>query len=145
VRVGRADAIGRVWPLVSPWSCHEGPVGCQKSASCVEQVFLCCPFVLVDQATQDWSPRDPFVAEVRDGVGWLGWAKVAGAVGSSTVVVANVFGEHCTEVPLVDDQHAVGEFGSQGADESFGEAVRLWATRGNSDHLDAHIGENSVE
>jgi hypothetical protein len=145
VRVGRADAIGRVWPLVSPWSCHEGPVGCQKSASCVEKVFLCCPFVLVDQATQDWSPRDPFVAEVRDGVGRLGWAKVSGAVGSSTVVVANVLIEHDAQVPLAEDQHAVGEFGSHGADESFGEAVRPRATWGNPDHLDIHIGENSVE
>jgi hypothetical protein len=40
---------------------------------------------------------------------------------------------------------AIGEFSSQGADEPFGKAVRLWATWGNSDHLDAHIGENSVE
>jgi hypothetical protein len=116
-----------------------------KSRPAALSSYLCCPFVLVDQATQDWSPRDPFVAEVRNGVGWLGWAKVAGAVGSSTVVVAKVFGEHCTEVPPVDDQHAVGEFGSQGADEPFGKAVRLWATWGNSDHVDAHIGENSVE
>jgi hypothetical protein len=97
-------------------------VGFQKSASCVEQL-LCCPFVLVDQATQDWSPRDPFVAEVRDGVGRLRWAKVSGAVGSSTVVVANVLIEHDAQVPLDEDQHAVGEFGSHGADESFGEAV----------------------
>jgi hypothetical protein len=26
-------------------------------------------------------------------------------------------------VPLTEDQHTVGEFGSQGSDESFGEAV----------------------
>ena len=75
----------------------------------------------------------------------MGWAKVAGAVGSSTVVVANVFGEHGTQVPLLDDQHAVGQFGSQGADEPFGEAVRLGAPWGNSDHGEAHLGENSVE
>jgi hypothetical protein len=37
--------------------------------------------------------------------------------------VANIFGEYCTQVALVDDQHAVGEFGPQGADESFGKAV----------------------
>jgi hypothetical protein len=59
--------------------------------------------------------------------------------------VANVVGEHYTQVPLAEDQHSVGEFGSQGADESFGQAVRPWATRGNLDHLDAHIGEHSVE
>ena len=42
---------------------------------------------------------------------------------SSTVVVANVFREHDTQVSLAEDQHAVGEFGSQGADEPFGETV----------------------
>ena len=32
---------------------------------------------------------------------------------SSAVVMANIFGEYCTQVTLVDDQHAVGQFGSQ--------------------------------
>jgi hypothetical protein len=65
---------------------------------------------------------------------------VAGAVGSSTVVVANVFGEHGTQVSLAEDQHAVGEFGSEGVDEPFREAVRARAPRWNPDHLDVHIG-----
>jgi tryptophanyl-tRNA synthetase len=43
-------------------------------------------------------------------VGGLERAKVAGAVGSSAVVVANVFYEHDTQVPLAEDQHMVGEF-----------------------------------
>src|SRR3954463_4352798 len=85
------------------------------------------------------------MAVVHDGGGrpWRG--KVEGAVGSSTVVVANVFCEHDTQVSLAEDQHAVGEFGSQGADEPFGETVRPRTPRWNSDHLDAHIGEDSVE
>lgn len=74
--------------------------------------------------------------------GRSGWVKVAGAVGSSVVVVANIFGEYCTQVALVDDQHAVGQFGSQGADKPFGEAVRSWAPWRNSDYLDAHIGQD---
>jgi hypothetical protein len=53
------------------------------------------------------------VAEVRDGVGWLRWVKVAGLVRSLAVVVANVVREHDTQVPLTEDHHAVGEFGSQ--------------------------------
>jgi transposase-like protein len=36
-------------------------------------------------------------------------------------------------VSLTEDQHAVGEFGSEGADESFGEAVRSWAVWRNLD------------
>jgi hypothetical protein len=85
------------------------------------------------------------VAEVGDGVGWLRWAKVTGAVRPSTVAVPNVFHEHSTQVPLVDDQHTVGGFGSEGSDEPLGEAVRLRTPRWNPDHLDAHIGEDSVE
>jgi hypothetical protein len=41
------------------------------------------------------------------------WVKFAGAVRPSTVVVANVLREHHTQVPLTEDQHAVGEFGSE--------------------------------
>ncbi len=73
------------------------------------------------------------------------WAKFAGAVGSSTVVVPNVVCEHHTQVPLIEDQHAVGEFGSDCPHEPFGEAVRPWATRRNPDHADAHIGQDGVE
>jgi hypothetical protein len=49
---------------------------------------------------------------------------VAGAVGSSAVVVPDVGREYHTHVPLIEDQNTVGEFGSQGADESFGKTVR---------------------
>ena len=68
-------------------------------------------------------------------MGRLRWAKVAGAVGSSTVVMANVVREHHTQVPLAEDQYAVGEFGPQGAYESSGKAVRPWATRGDLDPM----------
>ena len=51
------------------------------------------------------------MAEVGHGVSRPWWAKVAGAVGSSTVVVVNVVREHYTQVPLAEDQHSVGEFG----------------------------------
>jgi hypothetical protein len=48
-------------------------------------------------------------------------------------------------VPLTEDHHAVGEFGSQGADEPFGKAVRPRAPWRNPDHVDVHIGEDSIE
>ena len=105
----------------------------------------CCPFVLVDQATQYRPTFDAFVAEVGDGVGWLRWAKVTGAVRPSAVVVPNVFREHSTQVLLVEDQHAVGEFGSEGSEEPLGEAVRPRTPRRDPDHLDAHIGEDGIE
>jgi hypothetical protein len=65
-----------------------------------------------------------FVAQVRDGVGRLWWAEIAGPVRPSTVVVANIFREHYTQMPLFEDQHAVGEFGSDRTHEPFGETVR---------------------
>ena len=102
-------------------------------------------FVLVDQAIQDRSPLDVCVAEVCGGVGRSGWVRVAGAVGSSAVVVANVFREYCLQGALVDDQHAVGGFCSEGVDEPFSEVVRSRAPRRNPDDLDAHIGHDGVE
>lgn len=73
------------------------------------------------------------MSEVCEGVGRLGWVKVAGAVGSSAVVVANIFREYCLRVALVGDQHAVSGFCSEGADEPFRKAVRSRAPRKNPD------------
>jgi len=36
-------------------------------------------FVVVEQATQNWSTLDPLMAEVRDGAGRLRWTKIPGA------------------------------------------------------------------
>ncbi len=60
------------------------------------------------------------------------WAKVAGTVGPSIVVVLNVFREYHTRVPLADDQHAVGEVGSEGAHEPFGDTVHPGGTAAES-------------
>jgi hypothetical protein len=40
------------------------------------------------------------------------------------VVVVGVAGEEGSQVPFAEDQDAVGELGSGGQDEAFGEAVR---------------------
>lgn len=72
-------------------------------------------------------------------------AKSAGAVRPSTVVVPNVFRDHHTQVPLTEDQYAVGEFGSDRAYEPFGETVRPRAARRNPDYADADVGEDSIE
>ena len=76
---------------------------------------------------------------LRSATGWVGWLR------PSTVVVPNVFHKHDAQVLLVEEQHAVGEFGSEGSDEPFGEAVRRRTPRRNLDHLDAHIGEDGIE
>jgi hypothetical protein len=71
--------------------------------------------VLVDQATKNWTACDPFVAGIGNGVSRSGWAKAAGAVRSAAVVVPNIVREHCTQMPLVEDQRPVGEFSSDRA------------------------------
>ena len=46
---------------------------------------------------------------------------------------------------LSEDQHTVGDFGSDGQHEAFGEAVRPRTTRRDLDHRDARIREHRVE
>jgi hypothetical protein len=106
---------------------------------------LCRSFVFVDQVTENRAARDPFIVEVGHGVGRSWWVMIAGAVGSSAVVVLTVLREYQTQVPLTDDQHAVGEFDPEGAHEPFGDTVRPGAPRRNPDPVDAHLGQDSVE
>jgi hypothetical protein len=49
--------------------------------------------------------------------------QLEGSMWPLRVVVRGVLGQHPAEVPLVKDQHAVGELGSDGQHEAFGEAV----------------------
>jgi len=62
-----------------------------------------------------------------------------------SVVVRGVLGQHPAEVPFPEDQHAVGEFGADGQDEAFGEAVRSRAPRRDLDHFDTGIDQYRVE
>jgi len=59
--------------------------------------------------------------------------------------VPDVLREQHTQVPLAEDQHAIGEFGSEGADEPFGKTVRPRAPRRNPDPADASIGQDGIE
>jgi hypothetical protein len=74
---------------------------------------------------------------VADGAEGLG----AGAA----VVVRRVLGEHFAEVSFPEDQHPVGEFGADGQDEAFGEAVRPRAAGRDLHDVDARIGQHGVE
>jgi hypothetical protein len=73
-------------------------------------------------------------------VGRLRRAKFAAAMGSSTIAVANILREHGTQVTLVEDQHTVGQFGSEGAYESLGDTVHPRATRMNPHLWGSNIG-----
>ena len=61
------------------------------------------------------------------------------------VVMRSVCGKHPAEVLLPEDQRPVGEFGADGQDEVFGEAVRARTPGWDLDHLDTRIGRHRVE
>jgi hypothetical protein len=46
-----------------------------------------------------------------------------GPVRPSTIVVPNIFRDHYTQMPLIEDQYAVGEYGSDRTHEPFSETV----------------------
>ena len=64
---------------------------------------------------------------------------------SLRVVVGGVLGQHAAEVPLAEDQHAVGDLGADGQDEALGKAVCPRTARRGLDHVDAGIGPDRVE
>jgi len=61
------------------------------------------------------------------------------------VVVRGVLGQHPAEAPLAEDQHPVGDLGSDGQHKTLREAVRARTPRRDLDHLDLCIGQNRVE
>jgi hypothetical protein len=63
----------------------------------------------------------------------------------AAVVVGAVPREDASQVPFAEDQDAVGEFGSGGQNESFGEAVRSRTARWNLHGVDPDAGEDGVE
>jgi hypothetical protein len=67
---------------------------------------------------------DPLAVESRGGMIGARWAKLQCSMWSPAVVVGGVLGKDVAQVSFAEDQDAVGGFGSGGADEAFGEAVR---------------------
>jgi hypothetical protein len=85
------------------------------------------------------------VPEVWDGLFGAWRAQLLRSMRPLRVVVRGILGEQLAEMSLAEDQHAVGEFGSDGQDEAFGEAVRPRATRRDLDHLDTRIRQHRVK
>jgi hypothetical protein len=63
----------------------------------------------------------------------------------SAVVVGGILGNDGRHVTFAEDQDAVGEFGSGGADEAFGEAVRSRASRWDLHGVDAVTCQDGLE
>ena len=71
-------------------------------------------------------PIDPMVWSDRcDVAGVIGCSLIDAPVGSTGVVVLDVFAEQASELALVPDDGSVQEFAAQCSDPSFGECVGL--------------------
>jgi hypothetical protein len=101
--------------------------------------------VFVDEPAEDGAALDGGGYWIAGDRMWSRWMKLLSPVGASGVVVLDVFGHHRGQVTSADDEHAVGEFGSDGADEPFRVAVRLRAPRWDFHDSDASVGQNGVE
>src|SRR5208283_6218593 len=76
----------------------------------------------------------------------LGRGELAeGTVWPGGVVVLKVFGQHLSQVVLVDDQRPVEEFPAQGAEHLFAYRVRSGRLRRAGQDPDALCGEHGVE
>jgi hypothetical protein len=61
------------------------------------------------------------------------------------VVVRRVLGEDAAQVSFPEDQHSVGEFGTDSQHEAFGEAVRARALGRDLDYLDTGVVQHGFE
>ena len=109
----------------------------------------CGDLVLVCESTEDLFPADPVLGEV-DRFGWpgvgLGRGELSeGAVRPGCVVVLQVFGQHSSQMVLIDDQQLVEELPSQGADDPFADRVRSGRLRRAGENPDACRREDGVE
>jgi len=88
---------------------------------------------------------DPLLGEVGGGVVRPGWAELAAAVGSSSVVVGLVLGKDTAQVAFAEDEHPVGDLGPGGEHEPFGISVRARTPGRNLYGFDAGAGQDRVK
>ena len=73
------------------------------------------------------------------------WNEAQRSMWPPSVVVGAVTSEDGQQVSLAEDEDAVGEFGSGGQDEAFGEAVGPGTWRWDLHGVDAGAGQDCVE
>ncbi len=78
------------------------------------------------ESAEDLFPADPVLGEVDlrwPGVSLSRCELAEGAVRPGRVVVAQVPGQHSSQMVLIDDQQPVEEFPAQGTDDPFADGV----------------------
>jgi hypothetical protein len=106
----------------------------------------CDLLILMDQSAEPVASSN--AVDLGSGVvgeGSLGSGLAEGAVWPVTVVMAFVVAQHGSGVLLVDDQDAVEEFATDGADEAFGDRVGPRCPHRSLDDPDVDGGEDRVE
>ena len=98
-----------------------------------------------DQSAENRSAPESLPVEIPGGriVAWR--AKLQRSMWPLAVVVGGVPGQDKPQVVFAEDQEAVGGFGSGGADEAFGEAVRSRTSRRDLHGVDADVSQDGVE
>jgi hypothetical protein len=124
---------------------HQAPVGFQNSADASGLRFPAAGSYSLINPPRTGRRRIPRVSGICDRQFWAWRVQLERSMRPPRVVVHRILGEHPAEVPLAEDQHAVGEFGSDGQHEAFGEAVGSRAAGRDLDHVDARILEHRVE
>ena len=83
--------------------------------------------VLVRESAEDLFPADPVLGEVdwlrRPGVSLSRRELAEGTVRPGCVVMLKVFGQHPSQMALIDDQQPVENFPAQATDDPFADRV----------------------
>ena len=103
------------------------------------------PRVLVDEAAKDGPAPDLLLGQVGHGVIGPGRAKLAAAMGPSSVVVGLVTGQDRPQVSFADDQHPVDDLGPGGEHEPLRKGIRPRAPGRDLYRFDAGAGQDGVE
>src|SRR5450755_3061482 len=105
--------------------------------------------VLVRESAEDLFPADPVLGEVdwlrRPGVSLSRRELAEGTVRPGYVVMLKVFGQHPSQMALIDDQQPVEKFPAQATDDPFADRVRSRRLRWAGENPDAFRLEHGVE
>jgi hypothetical protein len=108
---------------------------CEILTRCFSECLGCAP-ILVDQSAEDLVTLDRGVAGDDGGGIVSGWMLAQALVRPVIIEMADVLIKNSVSVSCVVNQHSVGAFGADAADEPFRVAVRLGCAGRDLDHGD---------
>ena len=85
------------------------------------------------------------MGEIDDGTLRPGRLQLQGPVGLPAVVVTGVLGKHVPQVPLVGDEHLIGDLGTDRKDKTLRVGVHPRTPRRDLRNRDPGVGEHRIE